>query len=249
MPAVIAPWAVTAALLASPPAPPAPLKITYLANEGVLVEGPCTVLVDALLRDSLGSYARHPADVQERLETARPPFDRARLALATHYHLDHWDPGAIARFLRSNAAAVFASTPEATAMMPRDVADRAVALGAGRATVEASGARVQAIPLAHRTTPHLAYRIDCGGRVLAHLGDAGASEENFARLLAAGPVEVALVPWWWLADAGGLAFLRERWRPRHVVAFHLGADDDVEAARAALPGAWVAVRQGETRTY
>lgn len=234
---------------------PTPVRVTYLANEGVLIEGPCAVLVDALQRDSLGSYARHPADVQEKLESARPPFDKVRLALATHYHLDHWDPGAIARFLGSNPPAVFASTAEAVAMMPYSVRERVRPLrpanGAAAARVEASGARVDAIPLEHGATPHLAYRIECGGRVLAHLGDATASEANFALLAKSGPAEIALVPFWWLLDEGGVAFLRDRWKPKHVVAFHIGADDakSVPRVRAAFPEAWVCTRQGESRSY
>ena len=45
--------------------------MTYLANEGVRIEGgTCDVLIDALMRDSLGDYARHDPDVQRRLEAA-----------------------------------------------------------------------------------------------------------------------------------------------------------------------------------
>ena len=231
------------------------VRVTYLANEGVLIGGPCAVLVDALQRDSLGSYARHPPDVQQALEAARPPFDAVGLALATHYHLDHWDPGAIARFLGSNPRAVFASTAEATAMMPFAVRDRAKALVPSgeppRAAIAGGGARVEAFPLEHGRTPHLAYRIDCGGRILVHLGDATPSEANFARVAAAGAVDVALVPFWWLTDDAGRAFVTERWRPRNVIAFHVGADDAAGAQEIArrLPSAWVCGRQGESRTY
>jgi len=213
------------------------VRVRYLANEGVLIEGPCAVLVDALQRDSLGAYARHAPEVQDALERARPPFDTVGLALATHYHLDHWDPGAVARFLGSNPRAVFASTPEATAMMPYSVRERAKALvppsGVGSARIEGGGASVDAFPLAHGRTPHLAYRIACSGRVLFHLGDSDPSEANFARLLAAGPADVAMVPFWWLTDPGGRAFVVERWKPRHVVALHVGGDDAAAAAEVA----------------
>jgi L-ascorbate metabolism protein UlaG (beta-lactamase superfamily) len=243
----------TPAPAAAPPSP-APVRVTYLANEGVLVDGPCAVLVDALFRDSLGAYERHAPDVQQSLETARPPFDRVRLALATHYHLDHWDAGAIARFLVSSPAAVFASTPEATAMMPYELRERVRALrpGATAAPIEGSGARVDAFTLEHGQTPHLAYRVDCGGRILVHLGDATPGEANFARLLRAAPsADVALVPHWWLTSDGGRAFVTGRWKPRHVVALHVGGDDAEGAAaiRRLAPDAWVCTRPGESRTY
>jgi L-ascorbate metabolism protein UlaG (beta-lactamase superfamily) len=110
---------IVALLLLASSSQAAELEITYLANEGVLIAcGGQKVLVDALLRDSLDDYARHPPDVQEKLETGKPPFDGIVLALATHFHLDHWDAGAISRFLKNNSSALFVSTPEATAMLP-----------------------------------------------------------------------------------------------------------------------------------
>ena len=130
------------------------VRVTYLANEGVRIEGgTCDVLIDALLRDSLGDYARHEPDVQERLETARPPFDRVRLALATHFHLDHWDAGAIARFLSSSKDALFASAPQAGAMIPTGLKPRWrplwPAAGQRSASLREAGAVVEAIPLDH----------------------------------------------------------------------------------------------------
>lgn len=116
-------------LVTSAPLWPSDLKITYLANEGVLID--CQgkkVLIDALFRDSLDDYMRHPPEVQEKLETGKPPFDGVGLALATHFHLDHWDAGAISRFLINNPSALFASTPEATAMLPHSLQGRVRAL-------------------------------------------------------------------------------------------------------------------------
>jgi L-ascorbate metabolism protein UlaG (beta-lactamase superfamily) len=231
------------------------VRVTYLANEGVHVEGACSVLVDAVLRDSLGNYARHAPDVQQKLEKAQPPYDRVGLVLATHYHLDHWDPGAISQLLAHNPQAVYASTPEACGMMPYAVRDRVKALwpeeGAASVRLEAAGTRVDAIPLVHGNRPNLAYRIDCGGLTLAHLGDADPSEVNFGRLLAAEPVDVALVPYWWLTSKAGAAFVRERWKPRHVVAFHFGSDDlpAVAEVTKTLPGTWAPTRPGESRSF
>jgi L-ascorbate metabolism protein UlaG (beta-lactamase superfamily) len=230
-------------------------RVTYLANEGVHVEGACSVLVDAVLRDSLGSYARHAADLQQKLETAQPPYDKVRLVLATHYHLDHWDPGAISRLLAHNKDAVYASTPEATGMMPYSVRERVKALwpaeGAASVRLEVGGTRVDAMPLEHGSRPNLAYRIDCGGLTLTHLGDASPSEPNFAKLFAAGPVDVALVPFWWLTSEEGAAFVKDRWKPRHVVALHFGSDDLPAVAVVAknAPRTWTPLKPGESREF
>ena len=148
--------------------------------------------VDALLRDSLGDYVRHEPAVQESLETGRPPFDGVKLALATHFHLDHWDAGAIARFLTNRPAALFGSPPQAGAMLPSALKPRVRPLwpAAGQPAVRLAegGAVVDAIPLDHgMPVENNAYRLECGGRVLFHLGDSQPSEANFAKLTAAGP--------------------------------------------------------------
>lgn len=234
----------------------AQVKITYLANEGVLLAGPnAKVLIDALFRDSLGDYARHSPATQEQLETGKPPFDGITLALATHYHLDHWDAGAISRFLRLNPQATFASTPQAVGMIPRELAKQVQALWSGKGAaqhLEVGGARVDAIPLQHGETQNLAFRIQVGNRVLMHLGDAQPDSTNFDRLLAFPPPDVALVPFWWLLDEQGLAFLTHRWKPRNVVAIHFGAADTATSAakvQTKWPGVWLCTRSGDSRTY
>ena len=208
------------------------------------------------MRDSLGDYERHTAAVQEAIETAKPPFDRVPLLLATHFHLDHWDPGAVSRHLRANPDALFAAPPTATAMFPFDVRGRVrpmwPAAGAATARLEAAGTAVDALPLDHGSpVENLAYRITCGDRVLVHLGDAAPGPSNFARLAATGAADVALVPFWWLLDDAAVRFVRDVWKPRHVVALHLGASDreHVAAIRARHPATWVCTEPGARRVF
>jgi L-ascorbate metabolism protein UlaG (beta-lactamase superfamily) len=251
------PLAPLALLALSPPAPllAQGLRLTYLANEGVLVESAGTrVLIDALFRDSLDPYARHTRAVQEELETGRRPFDGIALALATHFHLDHWDAGAISRFLRSNPKAVFASTEHATAMIPSELRARVRDLWPrdGRpSTLVVGPARVTALPLTHGATQNLAYRLEISGTVVAHLGDADASEENFERLASAGPVDLALVPFWWLLDSKAASFVKTAWKPRNLVALHIGETDlrSLPELRAAWAGVWMPTRPFEARSF
>ena len=234
----------------------AQVRITYLANEGVLLTaGNTRVLVDALFRDSLGDYARHDSGTQERLETGKPPFDGVALALATHYHLDHWDAGAISRFLRLNPAAIFVSTPSATGMIPRSLRDRVRSVWPAQGEdvlTGVTGVRIRAFPLHHGETQNLGFAITVGDRTVVHLGDAETTPANFELLLRTGRPNVALIPWWWLLSDSGRTFVLQRWRPENVVALHWGAEDiNVRAAelRKLATDAWLAVRAGESRTY
>ena len=233
----------------------ATVEITYLANEGVMIDcGGQRILIDALLRDSIDTYVRHPPDVQEKIETGKPPFDHIVLALATHFHLDHWDPRAIARFLANNPHAVFASTPQATAMLPWPFRQQVRSLwpaGKNHARLAVGGANVQAFPLEHGKTQNLGYRISFCGKALFHLGDAEPSEESFRTLLKMGSADVAMVPFWWLPDPKGSAFVREKWKPQHVVALHFGTTDLdwAKKVQRAWPKAWVCTKQGESRNF
>ena len=50
------------------------VTVTYLANEGVMIDcGGQKALIDALFRDSLENYMRHSPEQQERIETGKRP--------------------------------------------------------------------------------------------------------------------------------------------------------------------------------
>lgn len=212
------------------------------------------VLIDALFRDSLDTYARHSPEAQEKMETGKPPFDGVSLALATHFHLDHWDAGAITHFLNSNPHAVFASTPTATAMLPWSQRERVHALWPAEdenQQLQVGGVSVQAFRLAHGNTQNLGYRIAMCKETLVHLGDAEVSDRDMTVLLQIASPDVAMIPFWWLLDPRGADFIKRKWKPRHVVVFHFGSTDidSAKEIQAKWPQAWVAIVQGEARAF
>jgi len=233
----------------------AELQITYLANEGVLLAcGNDKLLIDALLRDSLDDYVRHSPEVQRKLEGGQPPFDGVELALATHFHLDHWDAGAISHFLRNSPQALFASTPQATAMMPYSQRAQVRALwpDPGKSEeLQRGNVKVRAFRLDHGQTQNLAYRVTICGREVYHLGDAEGSPEDLAALHGVGPPDILLTPFWWLLSKPSVGFLTHDWKPRQIVAMHFGSSSakDAEKVQRDWPKAWVLQTQGEMRTF
>jgi len=59
-----------------------------------------------------------------------------------------------------------------------------------------------------------------------------------------------MVPWLLLEAKGG-AFIKDKWKPRHIVVVHFGgADEDaVKQVRSSWPEAWACTKQGESRTF
>ena len=99
--------------IASGQAVPQTVEVTYLANEGFLIQsGNKKILIDALFRGELAPYAGIPGEWREKLETAKAPFDAVDLVLVSHVHSDHFDAASVARHLAHNPHAILVSSPQ-----------------------------------------------------------------------------------------------------------------------------------------
>jgi glyoxylase-like metal-dependent hydrolase (beta-lactamase superfamily II) len=99
-------------LLVQTPEQPGPVRLTYLANEGVMLsprQG--RVFIDAFFGDGLPDYAVVPRPARDSLERAAGPYGGPAIILATHAHRDHYDSAAVARYLASNPDAVAVGPP------------------------------------------------------------------------------------------------------------------------------------------
>ena len=231
-----------------------PLELTFVANEGFLITvGARSILIDALFGGA-GYPGMPTGDVLENLRAARFPFDRVGLVLATHTHPDHFEPSVAGRFLARNPKALLAGPVEASIQLALyapefpDIEDRIVGCRHewGRTIdLRAGGARLRILGLRHAdevnfNTPHQAYLIELGGYRLLHLGDALPTAENFEPFdwLEKMPVDVALVPEWFLRDPGGTALVGRFIKARRFLFIHInpGAEDRVlSLARKGFP--------------
>lgn len=241
-----------------------PLSITYIANEGLLLQaGDDGVLIDALFRGGVSGYATVEPATLEALETARAPFDKVRAVLVTHHHADHFSAASVARYLGSNAKAVLV-TSEQVADSVRDAAGGdAGVLGRIRGfepqpdktvTVDANGIKVEFAKLSHgggrfAGVWNLGYVVHLGGKRILHIGDAhfnNASREPLKRFAVG--VDVACIPYWWLLDDDSRTWVTGTLRPKHIVAIHIPpreASDVTRQLRPHLPTATICVTPGK----
>lgn len=210
------------------------LQLTYIGCEGVLVRSEAgSVLIDGLFGAEAEGYHAPPPAALAEVRAARAPFDGVDVALATHFHEDHFDPDAVAEYLRASKGTRFASTPQAVERLVArapELAPRAVAVEAPegvRVAHDFAGVRVEAFGLSHgrvhyADVQHLGWVATLAGRSVVHLGDGIIDEKTLRRAeLLDAPIDVGVLPFWFLTYPFGKKLVARAFRPRAVFACHI----------------------------
>jgi L-ascorbate metabolism protein UlaG (beta-lactamase superfamily) len=212
-------------------------RVTYIANEGVLLgRNAHSVLIDALFRDGIEGYDHLDAFAQNYIEEGGKPFNEVALLLATHKHADHFNAEAVARFLKENDKAIFASSPQVVELLtPAIGGDSGIAeriktvdpKGDGKVEFTHGLLKVEVLKLSHgdgqmSDVTNLAFIVHMGDKRVLHVGDAQLNEATMAPLkkYAVG-VNAACVPYWWLLDEKGRVFVRDTLKAGRVIGLHV----------------------------
>jgi len=191
-----------------------PARLTYLANEGVMLSSDRgRVLIDALFGNGLPDYTVVPRPTRDSLERAVGEYGGPALVLSTHAHRDHYDSAAVTRYLASNPDAVVIGPPGPP---PRDTVPSA----------DLGWVRVRPISVphgpTHRPVRHTWYLVELGGTTALHLGDTSADPRSWSDLgLPAGGVDIALVPYWYALEDAAFQRLLEVIQARTIVVLHV----------------------------
>jgi len=242
-------------------------ELVYLANEGFLLRaGERELVIDAFVNEAYGEYACVPAELREAMLAKRAPFADVELALTSHVHRDHFQADAAAAFLRAHAETSFAAAPQVVDGLKATLGDdpasaRLTALLPGeRETLsrQHGAIAVELLRLPHSggartaSVQNLGHVIELGGARILHVGDADGDDAALAAYdLPKRALDVALVPYWWLGDAAGVARAKAVTGAKHLVAVHVppGEVAEVKSRLAALdPALLLFERAGESRT-
>lgn len=220
---------------------------TFTANNGLIHEmGGIRLAVDGLFRDAFEAYP--PLDDVLRLafEEARTPFDDLDIILATHRHLDHMVPAAMASHL--------CHAPDVIAFVPGDARDDVLAAAACEGLSERmrsgfepfviDSLTITPVAVPHAGVDNRAYVLERAGRRVVHLGDSSLSDE-----LVDSPIDVLAAPYWNLGDEEFLELYRRAGSP-FLIAIHAPPADraEVQARLDALGlSGWVPTAPLETR--
>lgn len=234
----------------------APVEITYIANEGVLISaGGKQLLIDGLHREYQRAYAFLPAAEREKIETAKAPFDQVDLVLVSHMHLDHFHAESVGLHLQHNPKALLVSSHQVVDQVEKNfknyqaIRARVTAStppAAQRVAMRVAGIDFEILGLRHTGARHatiqnLGHVVKVGGKKILHIGDADMATDNFEKFnLDEEGIDIAFLPMWFLIDSEGQTLVREHIKPRQIIAVHISPVDSERTAaqiKQAFPGA------------
>lgn len=221
----------------------ATVDITYLANEGFLIDSSGKrILVDALFRDGIKPYLTMPTDLRNKLEKAQQPFAAIDLVLASHFHADHFDAPAVGEHLTHNPNALFVSTNQAIEKLKTEygnfasIKDRARGIypkEGERVKLTHRGIKVEVLNIHHgrnRPIENLGLIWEMSGKKFLHIGDSMANAADFKGYeVLTDKIDFAFLPYWYFLDEDYKKAVRESIKPRFVVLMHIpdpGSNDE-----------------------
>ncbi|MDD3313078.1 MBL fold metallo-hydrolase [Pseudodesulfovibrio sp.] len=220
-------------------------EITLVANAGVLVaHGGRALLVDGVHREDGHPFSRVPEADLVRMRFGVHPFERLDYLLFTHEHPDHFTPRLVSELVaRRRVRSIFLPGADRGS---QDLADlkalagergipfHALSLAPGESArfEPEAGIAVTAIGARHMGRQFQDVRNDCyllalGGLNLLFTGDADHVPEYYEAALKGVDLDAAFVNPIFFHNETGQAIIRDIFRPREVVIYHMPfADDD-----------------------
>jgi L-ascorbate metabolism protein UlaG (beta-lactamase superfamily) len=212
--------------------------ITQLANDGVILSdgGKARLMIDGMVTEPYSLYGGLPKEDVDLFFKAAGPFSGIELALVSHQHPEHNQPGAACRFLQTSTGTFFVSSSQVIDLMREKCRQFMTTSSRVRAidpqvdrpeilTVE--GAKVTVFPLSHgvgsyATLKNFAHLVEIGGVRVLDVGDAAMDSTDFERAGVAGmKVDVALIPFWYFQPGPGGDIVRRFLNTPHQIAVHI----------------------------
>lgn len=239
-----------------------PLDVTYVANEGFLIQAAGKkVLIDALFDNGFGTFLAPSQELLDQMTGARGPFAEVDLLLVTHSHADHFNPKLVVKFLRSNARCqLIAHTQVVDQLRNEEGFDKIrnqiheVGLEPGsREHMAVNGIDLDVLCLSHmpryrdgrnmnEQMRNLAFIVNLGGTRFLHLGDATV-ENSLAHLNACPfdemPVDILFLNYLDQSQAAQ-QFIARKIKPSRIIAMHVppaALAEESKKVRVAYPHA------------
>jgi uncharacterized protein (TIGR02145 family) len=246
------------------------LDVTYIANEGFLIQAAGKkVLVDALFDDGFGTYLAPSKELLAQMTGGGGPFADVDLLLVTHPHGDHFNPKLVVEFLRNHVRCRLVAHTQVVDLLRKEEGFaqiegqiHEVKLDPGAYEhVSLNGITFDVLCLNHmrdgdpekEQMGNMAFFVELGGVRFLHLGDSFIDQSEahlnnypFER----SPVDILFLNQY---DRSEMTpkFIAEKIKPSQIVAMHIPPaelEEESKNIRAAYPHAIVFKQSMERRS-
>lgn len=210
------------------------LEVWPIANEGVMIKvNDRQVIIDGLFKSTYPKFASTPMDVFEKLQNGNEPYDNVELILASHKHSDHFSVPEIAGVLKdTDETQLYINEEMAAEMRASTIWDEIKSKMVQFPYVEETTYSfkdiiVRTFPILHarkkssemKNTAHL---IEIEGYRVMHVGDATHGQQDLIDLnLSELDLDVLILPYWFVRDADGQAFVSKNLPARKYYINHI----------------------------
>ena len=173
-----------------------PGQVTYLGNEGLLIEGDGhKILFDPFFHNDYGTYQLVPVALRQKMLKGQSPYDNVSAVFISHAHEDHFDAKDVIAFLEANPQAKLVAPQQAIAQLDTLITDKvksarliALSLDFGDSPVSHTLGKIQfdVVRIPHAGWPgradieNLVYRVRLAeGSVVMHMGDADPDVDHY----------------------------------------------------------------------
>ena len=211
------------------------VKVTYIANEGVLLEkDSLKIVIDGFFSDGLKIYEEPSNTTLSDMKAAKGIFRDVDYILVTHMHNDHFSKKLINEYLSLNPNCKVISSRQITDQLDKKFKNQLYGYdsfkkGEWKAFKE-KGIEINMGRMVHpyyknRDIINLAYHIQLGKRNYLHIGDAAMEVSNFQNLkIKELRFDGAFIPFWFLIDSKGRQILKNHLNSKIVYAIHISKD-------------------------
>ena len=218
-------------------------RVTYLANQGVLIEQAQTkVLFDPLFDNAYGQYELVPDGMASDLLQGNPPFDDVDAVFVSHAHGDHFTAELVLDYLRAHEDVRLYAPVQAVSLLHEQAGTDAspltrvvgIALERGDEPVrfEMAGLDIRAVRIPHSGWPtrmtdieNLVFHVRLNGeKTVMHFGDSDAVPAHFApyqSLWNDRGTQLALPPYWFFLSDRGRQVLNAQIQPELAIGTHV----------------------------
>lgn len=216
-------------------------KITYLANEGYMIEMAGTkVLIDALFKLNPTNKSRIDAlssDENNKLIHGYPPYDEVDFLLVTHSHYDHFNAEMVWQYMKNNDSVKIIASRQVIEKIKEvnaeglNLDDRLIyidlKMNDGMFTGIYLGLTFHAWWINHDgptnfSVVNIAYLITDGRKSLLHLGDSEPQEAVYQKFeFRKKNIDYLILPFWHVYDSVAVSITNQVINPRYIIPTHI----------------------------